>query len=611
MSRPFYCLILLAASHLSAQEAAILIRGGRVVEGTGAPARAADVLLRGGRIEAVGPGLAAPPGARVIDASGQTLLPGLFDLHTHLTASAATGVAGDWAKNLKAYLACGVTTVNDFAPYVEMYAPVRKLLASGRYPAPRVNMAVRFSTTGGHGTEAGWGDWMTFEANTPEQARAHMKTALSYKPDVIKVFTDGWRYGTAANLTSMNVETLTAIVQDAHAAGVKVFTHTVTADGAKIAAKAGVDALAHGIGDAEVDQELIDLLKASGTAYAPTLAVYETRQLPVPARAQLVMDPDVRAAFGGRGATPPTPPARARRWQHLLASVRRLHAAGVPVAAGTDAGMTGTFHGYATLHELELLVEAGLTPMQAIVAGTSASARALGVEGERGTIAPGKAADLVLVDGMPDRAIADLQKTARVFLNGAEIDIKALQAAIASPDPTPLPVSAAAAAVDDFERADGRTLLGTLRVNATDSGVDHSTMLWMPVVRSGKDHSMLVTARLAAKERPWVRLELPLTPGGVELADVSKFTGVSFDVRGEGSHRLVLLPGGGKSRAPFAAPVAAGGQWQTVKVPFSELKSAGREDGVWTGKNLRIVGFELSGAPQSTVWLELDNIRFY
>ena len=116
---------------LFAQDGAVLIRGARVVDGTGAPARVADTLIRGGKIEAVGPGLTVPEGARVVDAAGRTLLPGLFDLHTHLSASAATGVAGDWLKNLKAYLACGVTTVNDFAPYVEMYAPMRKLLASG------------------------------------------------------------------------------------------------------------------------------------------------------------------------------------------------------------------------------------------------------------------------------------------------------------------------------------------------------------------------------------------------------------------------------------------------------------------------------------------------
>ena len=111
---------------------------------------------------------------------------------------------------------------------------------------------------------------MTLETSTAEQAHAAMRTLLPYKPDVIKVFTDGWRYGMAPNLTSMNLETLSAIVADAHAAGIKVLTHTVTLDGAKIAARAGVDVLAHGIGDAAVDQELIGILKAKRTIYADT-----------------------------------------------------------------------------------------------------------------------------------------------------------------------------------------------------------------------------------------------------------------------------------------------------------------------------------------------------
>ena len=224
-----------------------------------------------------------PAGARVIDAAGQTLLPGLFDLHTHLSASAVTGLSGDWGKSLKAYLACGVTTVNDYATYGEMFAPLRQLLASGAVIGPRVNMAVRMSTPGGHGTEAGWGDFMTLTAATPEQAHAKTKIALSYKPDVIKVFTDGWRYGMAPNLSSMNLETLAAIVEDAHAAGVKVFTHTVTLAGAKLAACAGVDVLAHGIGDADVDAELIAIMKAKGTFYVPTLAVYEFKGGAAPA----------------------------------------------------------------------------------------------------------------------------------------------------------------------------------------------------------------------------------------------------------------------------------------------------------------------------------------
>src|SRR5688572_7085808 len=275
---------------LLAQSDVVLIHGAQVIDGTGAAARAVSVRFCGDRIDAVGTDIAAPVGARIVEASGQTLIPGVFDLHTHLSASAVTGVPADWGKNLKAYLAAGVTTVNDYATYGEMFEPMRRLLAGRSMPGPRVNLAVRMSTTGGHGTEGGWGDAMTLEANTPEQAHARMKTALAYKPGVIKVFTDGWRYGTAPDLTSMNVQTLSAIVADAHAAGIKVVTHTVSLGGAKIAARAGVDVLVHGIGDATADQELADLMKASGTAYVSTLAVYESHAMPPPARVLTLLD---------------------------------------------------------------------------------------------------------------------------------------------------------------------------------------------------------------------------------------------------------------------------------------------------------------------------------
>jgi imidazolonepropionase-like amidohydrolase len=110
---------------------------------------------------------------------------------------------------------------------------------------------------GGHGTEYGWGDAFTLHASTPREAELSMTRALAYRPDVIKVFADGWRYGRTASLNSMSVETLSAIVRRAHAANVPVITHTVTLEGAKLAARAGVDALGHGIGDVPVDDALI------------------------------------------------------------------------------------------------------------------------------------------------------------------------------------------------------------------------------------------------------------------------------------------------------------------------------------------------------------------
>ena len=543
---------------------------------------------------------------------GQTLLPGLFDLHTHLSASAVTGLAGDWGKSLKAYLACGVTTVNDYATYGEMFVPLRQLLSSGAVAGPRVNMAVRMSTPGGHGTEAGWGDFMTLTAATPEQAHAKTKIALAYKPDVIKVFTDGWRYGMAPNLSSMNFETLAAIVEDAHAAGVKVFTHTVTLAGAKIAASAGVDVLAHGIGDADVDAELITIMKGKGTFYVPTLAVYEFKGGAAPAaRLASLLEPEARATLRSGPATAEAPPERKIRWQHLTSNVKRLHDAGIPVAVGTDAGMPGTFHGYSTLHELELLVQSGLTPLEALAAGTDVSARALAVDGQRGTIAPGKLADLVLVEGRPDERIGDMQKTRRVFLGGVELAPADLEQAIQSKDLTPLPLQRVAALVDDMEDGGGRTRLNTMRVNGTDSGVDHSAMLMLPVVRGDGDHALLVAAQMADKDRPYVRVEFPLTRGAIAPADLSGYTGVSFDVRGEAAGRLLVQAYHVRNMDAYAAPFTPGGAWQTVKIPFASLRRRAAGSGPWDAKDARALLFELGGPAGSSVWMELDNVRFY
>jgi hypothetical protein len=451
---------------------------------------------------------------------------------------------------------------------------------------------------------------MTLTASTPEEAHAKTKIALAYKPDVIKVFTDGWRYGMAPNLSSMNLETLAAIVEDAHAAGIKVFTHTVTLGGAKLAASAGVDVLVHGIGDADVDAELIGIMKAKGTAYVPTLAVYEFKGGAAPAeRVMRLLEPEVRATLRSGPTTMEAPPERKIRWQHLTTNVKRLHDAGIPVALGTDAGMPGTFHGYATLRELELLVQSGLTPLEAIEAGTSVSARALGVDGQRGTIAPGKVADLVLVEGRPDERIGDVMKTQRVFLGGNEVSPDEMEKAIQSKEMTPLPVQRAGREIDDMEHA--RTQLDTLRVNGTDAGVDHSAMLMLPVVRGDGDHALLVAGQLANKERPFVRVEFPLTAGAIAPADLSGYRGVAFDVRGEAVGRLLVQTYHVRSTDAYAAPFTPSGTWQTVKIPFASLRRRGGNASTWDAKDARALLFELGGTAGSSVWMELDNVRFY
>jgi imidazolonepropionase-like amidohydrolase len=217
----------------------------------------------------------------------------------------------------------------------------------------------------------------------------------------------------------MNVETLSAIVQDAHQAGIKGFTHTVTLNGAKIAASAGVDVLAHGVGDAPVDDELIALLKKSGTGYVSTLATYEPPTSRSLSPRLLTVLPPAGRDFAKRTSerhSPISPDAPVmRRWHFLQENIRRLSAAGIPIGVGRDAGVAATYHGWSTLHEMELLVSSGLTPMQAITAGTSTSARLAGEDRGRGTIAPGKIADLVLIKGSPDQNIEEIENTSAVF----------------------------------------------------------------------------------------------------------------------------------------------------------------------------------------------------
>ena len=601
---------------LSAQ---ILIRGARVFDGTGAPVRNADVLIRGSTIEAVGAGLTPPAGARIIDGAGLTLLPGLFDLHTHLTASAAPGgLTADVGKVLKAYLARGITSVVEMSSYGEMFAPLRDLMASGALPGPHVTFASRMSTPGGHGAEGGFGETITTEVSSPQSVHVAMRRLLPYKPDAIKAFTDGWRYGASPSLSSMNFETVAAIVADAHAAGIKVVSHTVTLGGAKIAARAGVDVIDHGIGDLPADDELIRILKEKGNHYGFTLSVYQPKQFPDPPPSLTgVLEPAILAMMSrpvtesAHDAAPNAPPGdRVARFAVFENNATKLHRAGIPIGDGTDAGMVQTYHGWATLNEIELLSkDCGFTPLEALTAATKVSAEGLGLGAERGTIGPGKLADLVLVAGNPDQDIKAIENTKLVFLAGKEFDPRALEAAIHKPEMTPLPVHQVGPLIDDMERADKRTALDTLRIETVDAGADHSRVVTTRVVREGNNHALQATVHLGPLEHPFVRLEVPLTRGAVELADVSRFAGVSFDMRGEGAYRLLLKTYGVRDPNWYAAAVPGSGAWRTVRIPFADFKRKSGEP--WAKRDLRSLVFEISGPTDSTTAIELDNLSFY
>jgi imidazolonepropionase-like amidohydrolase len=499
-----------------------------------------------------------------------------------------------------------------------MFEPMRRLIRTGVIEAPRISLAARITTPDGHGAEEGRGDFFSFEVLTAREARAAVRRVLPYQPDVIKAFTDGWRYGAAPDMTSMNEETLAALVDEARKNGLEVLTHTVTLERAKIAARAGVDVIAHGIGDKAVDEELSKLMVAKGTTYAPTLAVYEPRGrdilepllsavLAPSARLSLVppQNPPLQPAAGSaENGDPP----RLRRWTILQNNTAALRKAGGVFGVGTDAGVTGTHHGWATLRELRLLVAGGLTPIEAITAGTGAAARAIKVDGERGTIAPGRLADLLLVEGEPHKNIRDIEKIKRVFLGGREIDREKLAREIAEPGLTPLPAIKARELIDDFESANGRSSIDTLWVNSTDTGVDASKMLFGRITRKGGDHALSVTAQMSEKDRAFGRVNIPLSRGAIEPVDARAFRGVRFDARGDGDYQFIVLT---YDTPNFQAPFNASPQWRKFRFDFSSLRQLQGQSAPWSGDKLRMLSFEIARPAGAFAWLEIDNLRFY
>ncbi len=403
------------------QERATLIHGARVFDGTGGKAKLSDVLIEGDRIVRVGRKLRVPEGTEVIDATGLTLIPGLHDLHIHTRREAFTDAAS-LHRFYAPYLRAGVTSINEFSVSGEMMAGIRALRAD----TPRLTLAVRLGVPDGHGTESQFTNAITLQVTSPEEAHAAMARALPYKPDMVKVFADGWRYGDPArpDKPSIDEPTLAAIVADAHKAGIKVMTHTVTLEGAKIAARAGVDSLAHGVGDALVDNELIGLMKKHHMAYVATLATYEPLEARVLAPEELaLLTPEQQARETARLAKGEAiAPYDSKRWEIMRENIRRLQVARIRIGVGTDTGIEGVYPGFGALREMRILTELGFTPAEAIEAGTKVSAEIMGRKDE-GVIRKGARADLVLVAGAPDVTFRDLYAVKRVWVGGREVSL--------------------------------------------------------------------------------------------------------------------------------------------------------------------------------------------
>ncbi len=400
----------------------VVLTGGTLIDGTGKAAQSnAAVWIDGERIRAVGAAeeAIAPPDVPRVDATGKTVMPGLIDCHDHLVhtgmdlieraAAPLSLTMMRVAENLRVTLEAGITTVRDAGG---LDIGFKMAIEEGIIPGPRLMLGLTIiSRTGGiddprlrSGVDLGW----RFLPGLPspvadgvEECRKRVREVLHAGADVVKCASTGGvssRTLTALDAT-LTLAELQVIADEAHMMGKRAFVHAYGGQGLADAVTAGIDSIEHGAFLCDLP-ESIARMADQGTFLVPTfmiIAMHRERGSPWAKRKAAEM-------------------ADAHR-RSLEAAMR----AGIPVAMGTDAGGYG--HGHNAV-ELGLLVEAGMTPMEAIVASTATAAACLGLEKDIGTIEPGKLADILVIDGDPlaDIDILDCQeRISLVMKGGAEV----------------------------------------------------------------------------------------------------------------------------------------------------------------------------------------------
>jgi prolyl oligopeptidase len=398
-----------AAASLVRTPAELVIRDVRVFDGERVLERA-TVVVRDGRIAAVGTGLPVPAADEVVDGAGRTLLPGLIDAHTHTRADS----------QLEASLAFGVTTVLDMFTNPELAAGWRRGQAEDGAPgrADLFSAGTVATAAGGHGSRApiptvdSVGAAAPFVAERIAQGSDYLKIVIE---DLAKL---------GRELPSLDAPRVTALVAAAHDGGILAVAHVGVLADAEIALAAGADGLVHLWADQPPSPGTARRMAEVGMFVVPTLTILERTPgraggatLIADERTGPLLDPEAVRNLEAEVARPDW-------YDTVVESLRALHRAGVAILAGSDAPNPGTTHGASMHRELELLVAAGLTPVEALRAATSAPADAFRLD-DRGRIRPGARADLVLVEGDPTADIMATRAIRAVWKRGVRFDHEA------------------------------------------------------------------------------------------------------------------------------------------------------------------------------------------
>ncbi|UVW29429.1 CIA30 family protein [Massilia sp. H6] len=505
---------------------------------------------------------AVPKGTRVVNGAGRTLLPGLIDSHTHAF------------RYLELPVLFGVTTqVDMFTDVAMMKAAKKAMRAGGKHQhADLFSAGTLVTAPNGHGTQFGIA---IPTLSKPEDAQAFVDARIAEGSDFIKIVME-----TGYGFKSLDLATTKAVIEAAHKRGKLAVVHIGNEQDARAVLEAGADGLVHLFPGTSSDAKGLAKLAASKKAFIiPTFAVLESMagwrgdDLLATADFAGLLDKDAQAPLKASYSASAHP-------EKLIAPkavAAAMVAAGVPVLAGTDAGNPGTQYGVSMHRELKALVEAGLTPVQALAAATSVPAKAFRL-GQRGRIENGYKADLLLVDGNPAADILATRRIVEVWKDGESANaLRVAQrervAKAVQPGKQPLALPADGR-ISQFSEQRLASPFGMGWGPSTDgfAGGKSTVALAAGLALTGGEVPLAVEAKVAPG-LPFAWAGVAFMPGAapMQAVDLSAARLVRFKTRGDGKRYQVIAMSQGVS-IPGAKSFTAGPEWTEVTVPFSELK---------------------------------------
>ena len=419
--------------------APIILQDIRLIDGTGAAARGhISLLISDGKFMRIADAATSswPKSAKVIKLSGKTVIPGLIAGHAHLglTEGATSGPEAYNLANiehqLSQYERYGVTSMISLGMNKDLIYQLRAEQQKGELGGATILTADRGIGTPGGVPAFKVGSDQLYRPTTPEEARKDVDEMAARHANLIKVWVDDNFH----TLPEPNPSVYAAVIDEAHKQHLKAAAHVFYLVDAQRLVADGVDILAHSVRDQEVDDAFVESLKRKHVYYIPTLQLEESffvyadhprwmddpffQQAANPALSQLLNS----AAYKQKVSQDKTTPLHKAALTTAMVNLKKLSDAGVAVAFGTDSGATPfRIAGWAEHRDLQMMVEAGMKPLQANHSATAVNAEMLELTGTRGTISEGEAADLVVLDGDPSADILNTERIAMVFHNGREV----------------------------------------------------------------------------------------------------------------------------------------------------------------------------------------------